>query len=61
MAPAKPSKLAKKSLTDEKKAIRDYTTRASETKDSGLKRVFRHNRSEERQHARALKPYAGGR
>ncbi len=49
--------IAKKSLGEEKKAVRDYGTRERTAKSPALKDVLRHNRGEEKQHARALKPF----
>jgi hypothetical protein len=49
---------AAQSLGEEKKAIRAYTARAKSA-SGGLKRVYRHNLGEEREHARALRPYVG--
>ena len=54
----KSKSVARASLKEEREAIGKYQTRAK-TASGGLRRVIKHNLSEEREHAAALKPYAG--
>ncbi len=54
----KDRRIARKSLGEEKKAVRDYGARAASAKSPRLKSVLQHNRAEEKEHAAALRPFA---
>jgi hypothetical protein len=45
---------ARQSLKEEHKAIKDYGRRLGRTSDTELKKVFSHNRGEEKEHAADL-------
>lgn len=51
MATATDKKLAKKSLGEEKKAVRDYGKRLRKAKSPALREAFRHAIPEEHTHA----------
>lgn len=48
------------SLKEEKQAIKDYTRRAGESKNKKVKKVFKHNLGEEKEHARNLERVESG-
>jgi hypothetical protein len=51
-------KLARRSLGEEHEAVAAYSERIPNASPE-LKQVLKHNLSEEREHAAALKPFAG--
>lgn len=51
------SEAAAQSLKEEKQAIRDYARRGKHAHDQKLRRVFRHARGEEKEHASLFKPF----
>lgn len=53
-------KIARASLREEKKAVRDYGKRISRAASPGLKSALRHAKGEEQKHAASLRPFAEG-
>lgn len=53
-------KIARASLREEKKAVRDYGKRIGRAASPGLKSALRHAKGEEKQHAAILRPFAEG-
>jgi len=47
--------MIRKSLAEERKAVRDYGKRAAAAKSPAAKEAFEHNRADEREHAARLK------
>jgi hypothetical protein len=52
--------MAKKSLREEHKAVKDYTHRSKLSRDKKLKKVFHHAIPEEKEHARMFSGYLRG-
>ena len=53
-------KIARASLREERKAVRDYGKRIGRAASPGLKSALRHAKGEEKQHAASLRPFAEG-
>jgi rubrerythrin len=53
------TRVAKKSLREERKAIKDYSNRSKKS-DKKLKKIYHHVIPEEREHARMFKSYLKG-
>lgn len=58
--PREDKAMARRSLTEERKAIRDYRKRSKATDDPNLRKIFRHTMREEQTHARHLRSWIRG-
>jgi hypothetical protein len=50
---------ARQSLTEERRAVADYTKRISESGDPKLKKILAHALREEKEHAKMFEEYLG--
>ena len=60
MTKVKDLMMAKKSLHEEHKAVKDYTQRSKISRSKKLKKIFHHVIPEERDHAKKFKRYLKG-